>query len=561
MKKRFIALMLLAAMLLAVLPASAAEKNTSVGDFKVERTDSGYTVILPDGYAEKGFFKLFWKNDLTGETLNAVFPVDTTAYQIETEAGAEYSFQLFYAKKRGLLPAGWKEQKAEEPQGPSVWKVLWIDVETIDCLGITNRMTEKNHQVSEEVAKAFESFVEESTDGLVDIEITRMTIDEPVTALTYDPDCGYCLPSSELDVKHLALRKYDSVLVMARLDHFAMSYAGLTTYPDNPREEPGYAVVVMYGDDPSPEHIADMKIVCVHEWIHQLDGFYKKWQLEIPNPDKPEAYGFDPYTGNRDMQFFKEVLTMKAQADDGRFLGVPAEAWQYKPTHNPEKWNLSYLQDQEVPADFQPREKQPAITPELPEGPDIFDIPTNGIIYENATMDIGCALEDWGFYTQQRYWNLLDNFYRSPGGEYSDEDPDFLKNNDPVTMMYMANLKKPGNVTFQVSTSAVPFVKQYGEAAYAGEIKKFYDRLPAGSLPDDFSYEIIQRRISDREVPGIKISYTCYGDYKMYSETFYWLNGDLLNTLIIKTAMTDYCTSILNHIYLLSSPYHYSLNP
>ena len=109
MKKRLIALMLLAAMLLAVLPASAAEKNTSVGDFKVERTDSGYTVILPDGYAEKGFFKLFWKNDLTGETLNAVFPVDTTAYQIETEAGAEYSFQLFYAKKRGLLPAGWKE--------------------------------------------------------------------------------------------------------------------------------------------------------------------------------------------------------------------------------------------------------------------------------------------------------------------------------------------------------------------------------------------------------------------------------------------------------------------
>ena len=199
-----------------------------------------------------------------------------------------------------------------------------------------------------------------------------MTINEPVTALSYNIIYGYSLPSSELDVKHLDFRQYDSVLVMARLDHFAVYYAGLTTYPDNPREEPGYAVVVMTGDDPSQEKIADMKIVCVHEWIHQLGCFYNEWQLEIPNPDKPEVYGFDPYTGNRDKQFFKEVLTMKAQADDGRFLGVPAEAWQYKPTHNPEKWNLSYLQDQEVPADFQPREKQPVITPELPEGPDIF---------------------------------------------------------------------------------------------------------------------------------------------------------------------------------------------
>ena len=213
-----------------------------------------------------------------------------------------------------------------------------------------------------------------------------------------------------------------------------------------------------------------------------------------------------------------------------------------------------------MPADFQPREKQPVITPELPEGPDIFDIPTNGIIYENATMDIGCALEDWVFYTQQGYLNLLDT-NRARAGEYSDEDPDFLKNNDPVTMMYMANSKKPGTVTFQVSTSAVPFVKQYGEEAYAEEIKKFYDRAFAASSPDDFSYEIIHRRISDREVPGIKISYNANGTFEVYTEMLYWLNGDLLNTLIIKTSMTDYCTSILNHIYLLSSPYHYSLNP
>jgi len=286
MKKRFIALMLLAAMLLAVLPASAAEQNTLIEDFTVEQTDSGYTVILPDGYAEKGFFKLFWKNALTGETLNAVFPVDTTAYQIETEAGAEYSFQLFYAKKRGLLPAGWK---GDTPKSPAVWKVLWLDVETIDYLGITNNMSEKNHLASEKLARAFESFVEDSTNGMVDIEITRMTIDKPVTALSYHPGSGYCIEPSEIDMKHLAFRKYDSVMVMARLDHFALKYAGVTHIPENPREEPGYSVIVMLGDNPTPKGLSDMKAVCVHEWIHQVGFFYNEWQLKSPIRTSPSS--------------------------------------------------------------------------------------------------------------------------------------------------------------------------------------------------------------------------------------------------------------------------------
>ena len=388
MLKRVTALLLLASMLLAVLPVSAAELNTPVEDFTVKQTDSGFTVILPDGYAEKGFFKLFWKNDLTGETLNAVFPADTTAYQIEAGAGAKYSFQLFYAKKRGLLPAAWKE---EAPKGPTVWKVLWLDLETIDYLGITNNMSEQNHLASQRLARAFESFVEESTDGLVDIEITRMSIDQPVTALSYDPVFGYTIKPSDIDVKHLAFRKYDSVLAMARLDRFALKYAGVAFDPDNPREEPGYAVIVMMGDNPTPKGMADMKAVCLHEWLHLLSYFYSEWQLEIPNPDTPEQFGFDPFKGNRDLQYFKEALTMKAQANDGRFLGVPAEAWQYKPTHNPEKWNLSYLQEQEIPADFQPREEITVVSDEAVQEyiDSLYDDPINTDLIHNGMTQRG----------------------------------------------------------------------------------------------------------------------------------------------------------------------------
>ena len=555
MKKRFIALMLLAAMLLAVLPASAAEQNTLIEDYTVEQTDSGFTVILPEGYAEKGFFKLFWKNNQTGETLNAVFPVDTAAYEIQAEAGAQYSFQLFYAKKRGLLPAAWKEEKAEEPVGPGLWKVLWIDLDTVDCLGITNHMTEENHKFSGEISLEFEKLAEELSDGRVDIEIARMTIEQPFTALSYDPSWGYCIKQDDLDAKHYSIHKYDSVIVIAPLDQFTLTYLGLTTAPENPREQAGYAVIPLSGDEISEQYKSQTAHVCVHEWIHQLGSFYSEWQLEIPNPDKPEQYGYDPYTGNLDPQYFRAILTMAAQAEDGRLLGVPEEAWQYSPTHNPSRWNLSYLQDQEVPADFRPREKQPVITPELPEGPDIFELP-NGIVYENKTMGLGCALENWLFHTRETYQNHLDVF-RSPAIEYSDEDPDFLKNDDPVTMMYMVDSQKPGNVTFRISTAAVPFVKQYGETAYAEEIKKFYDRLPSDSLPADISYEIVQRRIGSRDIAGIKFSYTLSNSVKTYTERLSWLNGDLLNTLSVETSMFDNCDGILDHFFLLSDPYRY----
>lgn len=548
MLKRVTALLLLAAMLLAVLPVSAAELNTQVEDFTVEQADSGITVILPDKYAEKGFFKLFWKNTQTGEILDAVFPVDTAAYEIEAEAGAEYTFQLFYAKKRGLLPAAWKE---EARKGPAVWKVLWLDLETIDYLGITNNMSEQNRLASQRLSRAFESFVEESTDGLVDIEITRMSIDKPVTALSYNPIFGYTITPSDIDLKHLAFRKYDSVLVMARLDRFSLKYAGVAYTPDNPREEPGYAVVVMIGDNPTPKGMADMKTVCIHEWLHQLGNFYSEWKLEIPNPDTPEQFGFDPFKGNRDLQFFKEALSMKAQANDGRFLGVPAEAWQYKPTHNPEKWDLSYLQEQEVPADFEPREEITVVADEVVQEYDASAAP-EGYKYENEAMELGCVLENWDYYSLDDYRRYLNVFRSSSSEEYSDEDPDVLKNDNSAVVMYAASSEQPNSITLLRNTSAVPFMKQNGEAAYVQEIKNRYDRLTAKYIYKDFNYEIVQRKIGSREMYGMKLSYPDYGDCMEYFESLYWLDGDYMNYIMVHSSMFDNCDSILDQFYLLA---------
>ena len=115
MRKRLFFLMILAAILLIILPAHGNAGKGRIEDFTVEKTESGYTVVLPEEHAEQGYYKLFWMNRETGEIRKDVITADTPSYEIRADEGTEYSFALFYAKKRGALPASWDGDKPKEP--------------------------------------------------------------------------------------------------------------------------------------------------------------------------------------------------------------------------------------------------------------------------------------------------------------------------------------------------------------------------------------------------------------------------------------------------------------
>ena len=342
MRKKVCFFLILAVLIVAAVSAYAAGYEQIV-DFESQRTEDGFVIRLPAGYAEKGFFKLFWRNEQSGEVQSEAVSADTTEYLIKTTDDSEYSFQLFYAKKRGLLPANWKEEKQEnaEPEGPSVWKVLWIDVDSIEFEGIHTAMTEDDHKVSEEMSKRFEQFIEETTGGLVDIEITLKHLPEPLTKLTYDDLSGYYITQSDINMKHYAMYKYDSVLVTARMDGFKTDYWGLAFEQEGAIEEPGYAIVML--DDRGKTDKPLLAEVYVHEWIHQLELFYKRFELLIPNPDDSEKYSYKRKNGGFN-HFYADILGNKVKKEDGKTIGVPPEAWRYKPTARPIRTNLSYMQ-------------------------------------------------------------------------------------------------------------------------------------------------------------------------------------------------------------------------
>ena len=552
-RKMISVLLILTVMLSAAAPAAFAAQTQRVDSFTVEKTDSGVTVTLPAGYADKGYWKLFWKNEATGEIGSDAFKVDTPAYEIPAEAGVEYSFQLFYAKKRGLLPSSWEEEQTG-PQGPAVWKVLWMDIQTIEFpdAGIVNTMTEDDHRITEEAAKDFEALIEEYTNGLVDIEITRMTLEDPVTTMGYYPLDGFCIEQSDVDMKHYAMRKYDSVFAFGRMDHILTKYAGIMFQTETSREDPGYSFIRLAGEGCLPSDEAAIKYICVHEFLHQLGFFYDTYRLEIPDPDHPEKYGYDPVPGGTlEPQFFIEALTMTAVNEEGKYVGVPPEAWQYKPTRTTGKRDLRELQNQEAPADKRWSKAEPETPDETPEpygagyGPEIFGTLNEAEYrYENTVMGLGCVLEDWWYMTAEEYFSTYTV------NSIIDPEETAKYYSDAVLSRYAENYVAPNNVTVGVTYPTESFLEQYDDASWIQIQKDLLEQGVAKANLEDFSCEIIPCRIGDLELSGLKSDYLFNG-VRVYQLEVSWLNGEILNDIFVTSYMIDDCEKILGHFYLL----------
>ena len=545
MRKRLFFLLILAAIIGMILPAQGDTAKGRIEDFTVERTESGYTVILPEGYAEQGYYKLFWMDRDTGEIRKEVFTADTPSYEIPADGGTEYSFALFYAKKRGALPASWDGDKPKEPKGSSVWKMLWISEETTDIRGVVNHLNEVNQREIDQAAKDFEALVEEFTDGRVDVQITQISVDEPAASVSYVQQRGYILEPADINLDHLARFQYDSVFAFGRMDGVYITYGGVTVKPESPTNDPGYSFIALIGDGPNAMGGADIAHVCIHEWIHQLNFYFNWFKLEIPDPDKPEDYGYAA-DASLDPQMFRDILTMKTRTRDGRYIGMPAEAWQYKPGKRPAKWNLSYLQDQTVPEDQRlPEEETAEEEPEEPvqaeRDPEVFGmLDEEGIRYENRAMGLNCTLEDWIWYTPEEYFAT----YTIKSIITSEEEA--ANFSDAFLVVFAEDSKGPRNMRLAINRPTESFLEQYDEAAYLAHLKTLLDQYAPEAELEDYTCEIVQRQIGDRTLSGLKSSFTTCG-IRAYMTDLLWMDGPQMNIITVVSSMFDECDEILAH--------------
>ncbi len=229
----------------------------------------------------------------------------------------------------------------------TIWKMLWVNVDSVSVDGVSVRMNGDDYARSEDLSKRFEVFVENATNGLVDIQLTTETIYAPVRSLGiwYSPD-GYANawiePTSikeSLDV-FFEKEQYDGIMVCGRLDGFyAEGYWGLGQGPSEYSNGAGYAFVrfldeaddpVYWASTPS-ENVPYPEETYVHEWIHEIEQHFANMGLIIPSPHDAEKYGYQKHNGNWLYDYYADILGCRIW-DGEKYIGVPEYAWEYTPS-------------------------------------------------------------------------------------------------------------------------------------------------------------------------------------------------------------------------------------
>ncbi len=256
------------------------------------------------------------------------------------------AFVLTLAMLTGITASADTSKPQNDSHSSATWNILWINIDTIKFNGITAQMYDSDYEASLMISKRFEDFIEKSTNNALNINIVYKTITEPVTSMSpvYN---GYWVSPTDIDRyinDYWSERPYDAIMVIARMDGISRGYWGLAQGPSIIKDsQSGYSFVPFLDgeskyyleetpENPHPEE------PYVHEWVHQVEFFYNLNGLNVPGADDSKKYGYECLSGcgyNGFFQYYNDILSSCVLYDD-QYIGVPAEAWSYKPSQTNE---------------------------------------------------------------------------------------------------------------------------------------------------------------------------------------------------------------------------------
>ncbi len=237
--------------------------------------------------------------------------------------------------------AGLKQKEMAQEEVTPVWRVLWLHAGTISYKGKESCMKEEDYAKSLEMAERFERFVEESVGGAVDLEVTVRDLEETVTSLSRINDSYWIAPEDAWQVLEREDDFYDSIIVLARMDpSWGHDYWGLGIGPSVKCGGAGYSFVKFLDWDKDYWYLTESRWnphpeqIYVHEWLHQVEQFYRGLGYDVPLCHQGSRYGYGAGTAgsHNDWRYFRDILGNAVYDEEGkRFRGIPAEAWQKSP--------------------------------------------------------------------------------------------------------------------------------------------------------------------------------------------------------------------------------------
>jgi len=203
----------------------------------------------------------------------------------------------------------------------------------------------------------FESSCEELSKGKMKVTYDFITIQEPITSLSYDTTNGYFVAPENIEslIKpYLEKKNYDHIFVCVRLgddEHQkdipvydwiglgGMDYLGI-----------GFSNIRLPNSDKSYTYKYDARIntfpeeVFIHEFLHSLERNAKEYGLDRPELHDYAKYGYDDERLIGLKNWYRDYMNCEIKTNNG-YIGLKEEVYRYKP-NNEDDFKFTYKLDE-----------------------------------------------------------------------------------------------------------------------------------------------------------------------------------------------------------------------
>ena len=225
-------------------------------------------------------------------------------------------------------------QLAQAATEPLVFRTLLIikRFSEIDHEGRTIKERMRTKDISA-VSQAFKNYtpywISRLTDGRIQWDADVVVSDIPLTTVSPSPT-GYWVSPSDVreDIqRYVKLGAYDGVFIYWKPGEINGGF-GWAIGPTEGVRYCGYTCVAFM----EPEQWTrknEITEVFIHEWLHQLEGFYGQRRLRLPRGGLHGAdnYGFKHDNGWKD--WYKAFLNGTIPEENKQFSGLGEAAWKY----------------------------------------------------------------------------------------------------------------------------------------------------------------------------------------------------------------------------------------
>lgn len=215
------------------------------------------------------------------------------------------------------------------------WDILVLIYPNLDATYQDNHwqstMTEPRVAKLQQAAQNYQALISAWSSRAVSANVTIKRIDRPITAVRPNGDNSYWVTQDDIaaDLEaEFATANYDSVMVLWNGNPVPTTYWGLAWVGAiNFRGRSITYGTVVYLEDWLWQGTYPGEVI-IHEWLHGVEGFYRRFGYKVPELHSSEAHGYKADANGAWGRWYSDFMQGKVLENNGQEThGVSKAVW------------------------------------------------------------------------------------------------------------------------------------------------------------------------------------------------------------------------------------------